>query len=231
VSSRHPCQDEEGNRGGFLDLLADQDRAALERLGRPVSFRTGTTILHEGLDAGAVVLLRAGAVKATSITRDGHEAILAFRGPGDLLGELAAVDGRPHSSTVVAIEPVEALLVPTPEFEAFLNERPGASLALLRMVVGRFRDSDRRLIEFSASDALGRVAARLLELAETNGRPVEQGFELTLRLSQEELAGWAGCSTKAAVNALHTLRELGIVETARRRITVLDLEALRAHAA
>jgi CRP-like cAMP-binding protein len=177
--------------------------------------------MHEGLPGEGVLVLLAGIVKATCVTRAGHEAILAFRGPGELIGELALIDHRPHSSTVVAIEPVDALIVPARDFRAFLEERPAAAVALMRMVVDRFRDTDRKLVEFTASDALARVASRLLELAETHG---------AVPLSQEELAGWAGCSVKAVVNALQTLRRLGLVETARRQITILDLEGLQARA-
>jgi CRP/FNR family cyclic AMP-dependent transcriptional regulator len=186
--------------------------------------------MHEGLPGEGVLVLLAGVVKATCTTSAGHEAILAFRGAGDLIGELALIDERPHSSTVVAVEPVEALVIPSRDFRAFIEQRPSAAVALMRMVVDRFRDTDRRLVEFSASDALGRVAGRLLELAETHGEPSDKGLTIALHLSQEELAGWAGCSVKAVVNALQTLRRLGLVETGRRRVTILDLEGLQARA-
>jgi CRP/FNR family cyclic AMP-dependent transcriptional regulator len=229
VASRHSCRDGAGNRG-FLAQLSEQDRTAFERLGRRTSFPAGAALMHEGLDTGGVMLLLAGNVKATSITASGREVILAFRGPGDVIGELAAIDDRPHSGTVIAIDPVEVLVVPSREFEAFLEQRPTAAVALLRTVMDRFRDADRKLIEFGASDALGRVASRLLELSETHGEPCDRGIEIALHISQEELAGWAGCSPKAVVNALQTLRSLGLIETGRRRVTVLDADGLRARA-
>jgi CRP-like cAMP-binding protein len=169
-------------------------------------------------------------VKATCVTRAGHEAILAFRGPGDLIGELAMIDQRPHSSTVISLEPVDALVIPTGRFRAFIEQRPAAAVALMRTVVDRFRDTDRRLVEFTASDALARVASRLLELADAHGVRTDRGLTIALHLSQEELAGWAGCSVKAVVNALQTLRRLGLVETGRRQITILDLDGLQARA-
>jgi CRP-like cAMP-binding protein len=232
VPSRHSCQDAPGNRGGrdFLALLGEDDRVALERLGRTVSFPPGTVLMHEGMPAEVVMLLLSGTVKVTSITHSGREVVLAFCGPGHVIGEMAAIDAEPHGGTVVSIEPVEALLVPIPGFRSFLAERPTASTALLRMLGTRFRDADRKLIEFGASDALGRVASRLVELSETHGQAVGDTVVISLQLSQEELAGWAGCSQKATVNALRTLRELGLVETARRRVTVLDPQGLRARA-
>jgi CRP/FNR family cyclic AMP-dependent transcriptional regulator len=232
VASRQFCRDAEGNPGRipFDALLTDEDRAALEQLGRRASFPAGTVLMHEGLPGEGVLVLLTGVVKATCTTRAGHETILAFRGPGELIGELALIDERPHSSTVIAVEPVEAIIIASRDFRAFVEHRPAAAVALMRMVVDRFRDTDRRLVEFSASDALGRVAGRLLELAEAHGEPSGRGLTISLHLSQEELAGWAGCSVKAVVNALHTLRKLGLIETGRRRVTILAVDALRAQA-
>jgi CRP/FNR family cyclic AMP-dependent transcriptional regulator len=217
-------------RPPFSALLTDSDRDALEGLGRRTSFPAGTVLMHEGLHGEGVFVLLEGVVKATSVTRAGREVVLGFRGPGELIGDLAMIDDRPHSGTVISVEPVEALLIPTREFRAFIDQRPAAAVALMRMVVARFRDTDRKLVEFSASDALGRVASRLLELADTYGERSDRGLTIALHLSQEELAGWAGCSVKAVVNALHTLRQLGLIETGRRRVTILDVDALRAQA-
>jgi CRP/FNR family transcriptional regulator, cyclic AMP receptor protein len=218
------------SRASFGNLLSDEDRTALEGIGRRTAFPAGTVLMHEGLHGEGVFLLRKGAVKATSVTRSGREVVLAFRGAGELIGDLAMIDDRPHSSTVVAVEPVEALLISSRDFRAFLEQRPAAGIALIRMVVDRFRDTDRKLVEFSASDSLGRVASRLLELATSHGEQSDSGVSIALHLSQEELAGWAGCSVKAVVNALQTLRRMGLIETGRRRLTILDLDGLRERA-
>ena len=218
------------NSSGFLALLDDDDRIALEQLGRQVSVSAETALMHEGLHAEAVIVVLEGVVKVTAVTRTGRESILGFCGPGELLGELAAIDDQPHASTVVTIGPVKVLIVSTRDFQSFLRERPGASVALLRMLGNRFRGADRNLVEFGAADALGRVASRLVELGVTYGEATERGVTISLHLSQEELAGWAGCSQKAVVNALQTLRRLGLIETGRRHVTIVDLEGLRSRA-
>jgi CRP/FNR family transcriptional regulator, cyclic AMP receptor protein len=217
-------------RLSFRALLNDRDRATLDGLGRRAQFPAGAALMHEGLQGEGVLVLLSGVVKATSVTGAGREVVLAFRGPGELIGDLAIIDGRPHSSTVVAVEPVDALLIGAGDFRAFIDRTPQAAVALIRMVVDRFRDTDRKIVEFSSSGALGRVASRLVELSEAYGEHSERGLTISLHLSQEELAGWAACSQKAVVNALQTLRQLGLVETARRRITVLDPEGLRLQA-
>jgi CRP-like cAMP-binding protein len=97
-------------------------------------------------------------------------------------------------------------------------------------VISRLREADRKRVEFGASDTIGRVAARLVELAQRYGRPAERGVRIDLPITQEELASWVGSSREGVNKALHTLKGLRWVETERRSITVLDLEALRRRA-
>ena len=187
-------------------------------------------VFHEHDESDRVVLVLSGRLKVYSPTPDGKEAVFAFRSPGDILGELSAIDGRPRSASVAALEPVEAMFVAAVDFRAFLEKHPRVALLLMEMLSRRLRDADRKRVEYSAFDSVGRVAARLVELSVDHGRPAGEGVEITLPLSQDELAGWTGSSREAVGKALHTLRDLGWVETGRRRITVLDLEALRRRA-
>ena len=77
---------------------------------------------------------------------------------------------------------------------------------------------------------VGRVARRLLELGERFGVPEEGRIEIELPLSQEELAAWTGSSREAVSKALQLLRSVGIVETGRKHVTLLDVDALRRRA-
>jgi CRP/FNR family cyclic AMP-dependent transcriptional regulator len=216
---------------GFLAALDPVAREALHDKGTRRSFRRGTTLFHEGGGSDRVVVVLSGRVKVSTVTDDGKEIVLAFRGPGDLLGELSAIDGGPRSATVSALEPVDALVVAASDFRSFLAAHPPVALLLLEMLGRRLRDADRKRVEYGAYDTLGRVAARLVELAERFGEPVARGLRITLPLSQEELAGWTGASREAVSKALQALRGLGWVVTERRRITVLDIEALRRRSA
>ena len=98
------------------------------------------------------------------------------------------------------------------------------------MLSRRFRDADLKRVEFGASDTVGRVAARLVELADRYGEPTDEGIRITLPLSQDELGAWTGASRAGVAAALRTLRDLDWIDTQRRRITVLDRDALAARA-
>ncbi len=101
------------------------------------------------------------------------------------------------------------------------------ALALLRVIVSRIRDSDRLRLDFGARDTTGRVALRLVELAETLGEPCDAGIRITVPLTQEDLAGWVAASREAVARALASFRRRNLIVTARREITIVDLERLR----
>ena len=177
-----------------------------------------------------MLVVVSGRVKVFSLTEHGEEIVLAVRGPGALLGELSAVDGAPRSASVAALEPVVALVVPIAAFTEFLRGHADAAIALLQLVTGKLRDSDRKRVEVAAYDIPARVARRLVELADRFGEPDGQGVRIAVALSQDELAGWVGASREAVAKALRVLRDRGFVTTGRRTMTVLDLDGLRRRA-
>jgi CRP-like cAMP-binding protein len=214
---------------GFLAELEADERADLEALGAVRRYRRGDVLFHQDDDAGAVVVLRDGHVKATMVN-DGREVILAFPGPGELLGELSAIDGHPRSATVRAVDEVEALVIPGSAFRAYLERRPRIALVLLRGVAERLRAADRQRVDYAVNDVVVRVAGRLVELCDRFGSDDGTGIDIGLAITQDELAAWAGASREAVAKAMALLRTLGWVQTERRRILVLDLPALRRYA-
>jgi CRP/FNR family cyclic AMP-dependent transcriptional regulator len=214
---------------GFLAELEADERADLEQLGAVRRYRRGDVLFHQGDDAGVVVVLRDGHVKATMLN-DGREVILAFPGPGEVLGELSAVDGQPRSATVRAVDEVEALVIPGSAFRAYLERRPRIALVLLRSVTERLRAADRQRVDYAVNDVVVRVAGRLVELCDRFGAQDGAVMEIGLAITQDELAAWAGASREAVAKAMGLLRTLGWIQTERRRILVLDLPALRRYA-
>ena len=215
----------------FWSALPPPDQADLLSAGSTRRFARGRALMHEHQGADEVLLVRSGHVKIYTATAAGREVVLAIRGPGELLGELAALDDRPRSASVVALEDVEALVLSAAAFRSFLTSHAAAAMAMLGMLTRRLRDADAKRAGFSSKTTLGRVAERLLELADRFGVPDGDCVRIELRLSQEELAGWTGASLESVGRSLATMRSLHWVETGRREIRVLDIEALRQTAA
>jgi len=211
----------------FLEQLTAEEAAELRARAVFRHFVRGATLMHQGEEPGRVVVIERGRAKVTVVTEDGSEVVLAFREPGDLVGELSALGGSPRVATVRAVDELDALAISAGDFDAFLEARPRVALVILRVVIERLRDSDRSAVEFAAHHTLSRVAGRLVELAERFGEPGDAGVLITLPISQEELASWSGASREATSKALRDLRELGAVETRRRNITVRDVDLLK----
>lgn len=214
----------------FWSVLTAAEQAEFVRRSSRRQWRRGDVLCRQDDDSDWVAVIEEGRVKASCHTAGGAEVVLAVRGPGSLLGELAAVDSQPRSATVQALEPVAALVMAPREFQAYLQANGRVALLLMRVLAERLRDADRKRIEFGAQDSTGRVAARLVELAERFGAPVTGGIQIALPLSQDELAGWVGASREAVSKALGVLRAAGWVRTSRLCVVVLDLDALRERA-
>lgn len=215
---------------GFLSALTPSEADDLRVRSRHRRFARGSTLLNEGEVPRRVVILLSGRVKISDHSTDGREIVLGARGPGDLIGEISVIDGQPCSATVTAFEPVEAMAIDAVEFTSFLDAHPRVLRVLLRSVVQKLRDSDRKRVEFGVYDTEGRVARRLVELADEHGDEAQGRVSITLPLTQHELAGWTCSSREAVSKALGSLRGCGWVATDRRRVTILNLDALRRRA-
>lgn len=217
--------------GTFLAALPEAERRALLACGTVRIWPRGTALFHERQASDRVIVIRQGRVKIVAMTEEGREVLLAIAGPGDVVGELSALDGRPRSATALAVDEVEAITLPPDELVSLLEGSPQASLAVVRQLASRLRDADRKRVEFAAHDSVGRVAARLVELCERFGAQDADGHtHIDLPLSQDEMAGWVGSSRESVAKALQTMRRAGWVVTDRRAITVLDLDSVRRRA-
>lgn len=216
--------------GSFLHRLGPATVAELRAKGTVRRLRAGSALFVEGEQSDRVLVLLRGRVKVFATSVDGRESVLAIRGAGDLLGELSAVDGLPRSASAAALEDAELLTIDGPTFRDALDRLPEVAHHLLRLVVERLRDADRKRAEFGATDAGRRVARRLVELSGRYGESDEAGLGGALPLTQDDLAAWTGASREAVSRALGGLRRAGLIETGRRSVRVLDLEGLRRRA-
>jgi len=182
-------------------------------------------------DDERLMLLLGGRVKVMRAAPPDHELLLAIRDAGDLLGELAFIDGLPRVATVTALETVVALVLPGRAFRAHLQANPTVAVALLESVAARFRESTVKRLQFAASDTLGRLASRIVELADRYGEKTDEGIAIAMPISQEELVSWTGASRAGVAQGLQTLRELGWLSTERRRLILRDVDSLRSRAA
>jgi CRP-like cAMP-binding protein len=216
-----------GGLSGFIGHLPRADRERLLALGTRRRYRRGTPLFFEGDRSDYVLVVLEGRVRVSIAGADGRDLVIAVRGPGDLLGEFAAIErGMPRSASAHAIEPLLVQVVTAEEFEAFLEKSPRAAVTLLRTLTRRLRETSRAQMEFGSYDTIGRVARRLDELVAEHGEQTSEGVRIALPLTQEELAGWVGASRESVARALRSLRDRGVISTSRRSVVVHDHDAL-----
>lgn len=215
---------------GPLGVLDDVARTDLAAIGTWCTFDTGDVLVRQGEPSRDLYVLTDGRVRVVMATPAGDELLLAVLGAGGTVGELAVLDGEARSASVVALEPVTALRVGGRSFGQFLLARPAAVVGLLRVLSARLRAADELRLGLSIAPAEQRLARGLLALAAQHGRVTDDGLRVTASLSQADLAAYVGLSREAVNQALRAFREADLVTTARRTVTIIDLDGLRARA-
>ncbi len=211
----------------FLRQLGRAEADSLLALVRRRRIPRHTPVLHAGSASEDLALLIKGRVKVVAFGAERREVVLAIRGPGELIGEIAALGARRRTATAVAIDDVEVGFLRSEEFRAFLAAHPDAALILIRMLVRRLSEATAEVVDLATQDSVGRVAKRLLELATDHGTPAGAGTRIDLSLTQDELASWTGATRETVSRALRVMRQLGWIATDYRSITVLDQAAMR----
>jgi CRP/FNR family cyclic AMP-dependent transcriptional regulator len=140
---------------GMLSALGRDQAVVLCRLGAPVHLQPDSTLFKEGDVSGTVALILSGRIKASSLTEEGHEVVFGVMGAGDLIGELSALDGRPHSATATVVETADVLLIGAVDFKAYVEAHPQMALLLITILSDRLRGADRKRVEFGNHDAEG----------------------------------------------------------------------------
>jgi CRP-like cAMP-binding protein len=214
--------------GSFLAGLDQVDRSELVRDGRPMSLPAGATLLFEGDLSDRVVVVLAGTLRVFSTAATGRVILVTIAGPGEILGEMSALDGQPHSASVNTVDPAEVVLVPAEEFRAVLRTNARIATAVALRLTRELRRVVRQRVDLEAYDVPARLAQSLVDLAE---RLAGSSEEIELPVSQRELAESCGASREAVTKALATFRSRGWVRTGRRSITVVDVDALRTRSA
>ena len=212
----------------MLDLLSPDDAAALLSSGTTRVYQAGEVLISEGDATTFVLVIRGGRAAVAVNTEHGGRLILALRGPGDVIGELSALDGGARSATVTALTATEAVVVPVDRFHGVLARRPAASRVIMRAIGGRLRDSDSERRVLVSASLLQRVARVLTELVDQDGRPCAEGTLINLNLPQHDLAALVGATREGTAKALRLLRESGVVLTRPNRTVVVDRDVLKA---
>jgi CRP-like cAMP-binding protein len=210
-------------------LFTACDDAALDAIIRALRirrFRRGETIFHQGDPGDALFVIASGSVKVVLPSDEGAEpAIVAILGPGEFFGELAILDGAPHSATIVSVEATETLVLNRDAFLSLIDSDPGLRRALLASLATEIRRLTGHVEDLHFLDLPGRLASRIVRLAASSGATTGEA-RIAWPYTQSELAGMIGGSRQAVNRLLADLTEQGLVRLERDHLVVADLDRL-----
>jgi len=213
-----------------IPFFAGLDRVALERLAagmRARRFRRGEVIFHIGDPGDALFVIVEGEVKISLPSETGDEAILARLRVGDVFGELALLDGAPRSASATAIVATETVVLPRDRFRELIATEAGVRDALLASIAGELRRLTTHVEELHFLDITGRLAARLVRLAQEGGTHLgDGGVRLQTSLTQGDLAAMVGCTRQSVNKLLGQFTDDGLIRLDREGIVVTDLDGL-----
>jgi len=215
-----------------IPLLQGVPAEALGQLLRVVrrrSYHRSEVVFHQGDPGDTLHLIRAGRVKIVLPAETGDEVVLAILGPGDCFGEMAVLDGEPRSASVVAMEQVETLALGRQDFRTFFRSSPETAERLVINLARIIRKVNEDVADLAFLDLPGRLAKKLLELADSYGQPMEggRGIEIAVPLTQEELAGMIGATRPSVNKILGWYEDQGAIQRRGRRIAILKPDDLR----
>lgn len=209
--------------GSLLAFLDPDELPILFSGGITRTFPSGDLLLREGDPTNHVFVLVAGWVRVYTTTMDGREVLLGLRGPGDVIGDLAALHGWSRTASVRTLHGVTAVQLLSAQFVHSLQSRSRIALAMLKQMATRLRESEITRVDFGTLDVTKRVCTWLIE---QHGVSEAGGLSLRMPLTQQDIANRIGASRRAVARAMSILRERRIVITSRQRILVARPEVL-----
>lgn len=173
-------------------------------------FKRGEAIVEQGKQSNALSIILTGRARVIATDPRGREVILATMRPGDYVGEMSLIDNEPHSATVMAEIQTDALILGRLEFARCLPENSSMAYAVMKGLVQRLRQADRKIESLALMDVYGRVARALLEFSSEDS---EGNAVIRDKVSRQDLAKMVGASREMVSRVMKDLEERGFIET------------------
>jgi CRP/FNR family cyclic AMP-dependent transcriptional regulator len=202
--------------------LPTEDLDALLSHARVEHFPAGREIFAKGSPGRSMMAIVVGTVRISAAAPGGHDIVLTILNAGEVFGEIALIDGQDRTADATAIVDSDLLVLDHRDFVPFLERRADLCLLLLKLVCQRLRQTDRHVEEAMYGRLEDRMAKTLVRLAGGAAGPV------TLRLSQQELAGMVGATRESVNKQLQVWQGAGMLRLGKRLIEIPDLAVIEA---
>lgn len=197
-----------------VSIFANIDDEALDRLGDLViskDYTKNTLVFGQDEPGDSMFIIARGRVKVVLYGENGKEITLTYFKKGDFFGEMALLDEQPRSANVITTEQSILLTLKRDDFFKHMTESPKTAINVLTELSGRLRKADEIIGNLALLDVYGRVARLLIELAETDGEPVEDGTLIRKRPTQQDIASMVNSSRETVSRVLNEFQKRGLL--------------------
>jgi CRP/FNR family cyclic AMP-dependent transcriptional regulator len=216
---------------GSVSLFSSLGDAELELLLKATTtkqLKPKEVLCRKGDPGNQLYGILSGSLKVSTTGSDGKDVMFGLMGPGEVIGEIALLDGEERSATVTAVEKTELLTLHRRELIPFLEKNPAAAIGLSVVLASRVRQLSDRAEDRQTMPLPGRIAKRLLALSEQYGKHPIVGGPVEVRMPQQDLADLVGTTRESVNKQLRAWEEAGIVELGRGKVILKRPEALEA---
>ena len=200
-----------------IELFSGLDPDELAKLSSKAvthSYPKNTIVINQGDISNSLHVIVSGKVRVFLSNEDGKEIILNTHGPGESFGEMALLDARPRSASIITTEASKLAIISKADFEAFLKEHPQTMLKILQQAFSRLRALTETVSSLALLDVYGRVARLLLQSAED-----VDGVKIVKQaMTQQYIANHIGSSREMVSRILKDLKAGGYIEMQGKQI-------------
>jgi len=189
--------------------LAEDEFAFLTQRAVPRHHAAGEIVFSEGEPCVGLYVVESGHIRIFKSSSGGREHVLSVDGPGSSVAELPVFDGGNYPASVAAIDDATLLFVSTQDFQALCLSHPQVALKVLRVVGARLRRLVGIIEELSFTTVRHRLASYLLRQARKEGKRRNNGVEVLLPASNQELAAQIGTVRELVSRNLSRLQSEG----------------------
>ena len=193
-----------------LPLFSGLDDVELDKLSKVASRKRverGASVVRAGEVTDSLYILLSGRAKVTNTDEEGREIILAWLGPSEFFGEMGLLDGSPRSANVVAAEACELMFLSKDAFQRCLQDNFQVAQRLMKILVQRLREADRKIESLALLDVYGRVARLLLDMSEE----VDGLRVVRKKISKQDMAKMIGASREMVSKVMRDLEIRGYI--------------------
>ena len=202
----------------LFSMLSEVQLQLLTQVLSRKAYPKNSTIIAAGDPTDAMYIVVSGRLKVVMSDKEGQEVILAILNQGEFFGEMGLIAQAPRSATVTTIEPCELLTITRADFTKCLQGNFDLTMNVIRGLVKRLREADKKIGSLALMDVYGRVARLLLEMAETiDGQKV-----ITKKLTKRDIAKMIGASREMVSRVMKELQTSGRIEVRAGEILLRD---------